>query len=215
MSASSPPTAPCSESGLTIRNSGLISGRSTAINLTSTDLTALNRFNNSGIIEVQPTFSTDNAIVCNGIIRLVNTGTIIGAMDLGDGNDRVDIRGGMITGEIELDDGINLQADLNGDGTADFPYRSLRCQHPDPHRLPALTRAATRQPQRENAPEKCKSPVGGLGIILAPNRETCGSFRNVLHHLVGVTLGQPPDRRLSTGFSPTCSPVARSGNWGH
>lgn len=96
------------EAGVTLQNSGLISGRSTAINLGSSDVTALNRINNSGVIEVQPTTTLDNAITSNGALRLVNTGTIFGTVNLGNGNDVVDNRAGVITGEIQLDDGNNL-----------------------------------------------------------------------------------------------------------
>ena len=96
------------ESGLTLQNSGFISGRSNAINLGSTDLSDLNRINNSGLIAVQPTSSIDNAISCNGTLRLVNSGTILGNLNLGIGHDVVDNRAGTISGSIFLDDGNNL-----------------------------------------------------------------------------------------------------------
>ena len=96
------------ESGLVLQNSGFISGRTYAINLASSDLSDLNRINNSGIIAVQPTSTIDKAISCNGTLRLVNTGTILGNVDLGDGHDVVDNRAGTISGSIFLDDGNNL-----------------------------------------------------------------------------------------------------------
>lgn len=98
----------CAEAGLNIQNTGLISGRTYAINISSADLTATNRINNSGTIEAQATSTLDYAITCNGTLRLVNTGTILGQVNLGDGNDIVDNRAGLITGAIQLDDGDNL-----------------------------------------------------------------------------------------------------------
>ncbi len=98
----------CAEAGLTLQNSGLISGRSTAISLTSSELSVTSRINNSGSIEVQPTSTIDTAILCNGTLRLINTGLILGVINLGDGNDTVDNRVGTILGEIQLDDGSNL-----------------------------------------------------------------------------------------------------------
>jgi Ca2+-binding RTX toxin-like protein len=96
------------EAGLTIQNSGLISGRSTAISLGSSDVSAINRINNSGVIDVQPTTTIDSAIRCLGTLRLVNSGTIFGNLSLGDGDDIVDTRIGTISGTISLDEGNNL-----------------------------------------------------------------------------------------------------------
>lgn len=96
------------EAGLTVQNSGTISGRSTAISLGSTDQTAVSRITNSGLIEVQGTASSDTAILSNGTIRLLNTGTIFGLLNLGDGNDTIDNRAGTIIGQVLMDDGSNL-----------------------------------------------------------------------------------------------------------
>ena len=128
----------CAEAGLNVQNSGLISGRSTAINLSSSDLTAINRINNSGVIEVLATTTIESAINANGSTRLTNTGTIISLVNLGEGADLIDLSstafvptsfvgtqsflGGTTPsfGITKAPGQITLRADFTGDGVADF-----------------------------------------------------------------------------------------------
>jgi Ca2+-binding RTX toxin-like protein len=96
----------CGDAGLRLQNSGLISGLVFAIQISGTDLTVRSLINNSGVIEQLETSAP--VISCLSELRLVNTGTILGRVFLGAGDDVVDTRAGTITGDIELRDGNNL-----------------------------------------------------------------------------------------------------------
>jgi Ca2+-binding RTX toxin-like protein len=100
--ASSSAAISCAEAGVDVENSGIITGGTVGIQITTTDLTSVSEIFNSGTISA--TFS----IQCGGTMHLVNTGIIVGILDAGNGNDTIDNRYGHVASDMDLGDGNNL-----------------------------------------------------------------------------------------------------------